>query len=122
MFIMKSQSGVLCHVNNSRRAVYGYDQRVEIFGSKGMMVSDNQSPTSVKKYTNKIANANEPAYYFFIERYQEAYKLQLDDLVRFIKNNSKPLADFEDGRRSLILAENAIKSLKTKKFEKVKFN
>jgi len=42
MFIMRSQKGVLIHINNSRRAVYGYDQRVEIFGSKGMMISNNQ--------------------------------------------------------------------------------
>ena len=51
MVIMKSQSGVLIHINNSRRAAYGYDQRLEIFGSKGMVVSENQTPTSTKKFT-----------------------------------------------------------------------
>ena len=50
MLIMRSQKGVLIHINNSRRAVYGYDQRVEIFGSKGMMISNNQSPSSVEKF------------------------------------------------------------------------
>ena len=59
--------------------------------------------------------------YFFTERYEEAYKLQLNDLLNIIKNNSKPLANFEDGRKSLILAENAIKSLRSKKFEKIKY-
>ena len=59
--------------------------------------------------------------YFFIERYNEAYKLQLNDLVKLIKKKSKPLAGFEDGRRSLILAEGAIKSLKSKKFEKINY-
>jgi myo-inositol 2-dehydrogenase/D-chiro-inositol 1-dehydrogenase len=59
--------------------------------------------------------------HFFIQRYDEAYKLQLNDLLRLIKNNSKPLADFEDGRKSLIIANTAIKSLKSKKFEKIKF-
>ena len=44
MFILKSKSGVLIHINNSRRAVYGYDQRVEVFGSKGMVISNNQTP------------------------------------------------------------------------------
>ena len=43
MFILNYKAGVLVHINNSRRAVYGYDQRVEIFGSKGMMISGNQT-------------------------------------------------------------------------------
>ena len=52
MFILKSASGVLIHINNSRRAVYGYDQRVEVFGSKGMVISNNQTPTSVENLMN----------------------------------------------------------------------
>ena len=43
MIIMKTNSGVLIHINNSRRAVYGYDQRIELFGSRGMIISDNQT-------------------------------------------------------------------------------
>ena len=43
MCVMKTKSGVLVHINNSRRAVYGYDQRLEVFGSKGMLISDNVS-------------------------------------------------------------------------------
>jgi len=58
---------------------------------------------------------------FFIERYSEAYKIQLNDLIKICKKNSKPLADFEDGRKSLILAEMAKKSLKTKRFEMITF-
>ena len=70
MFILKSKNGVLIHINNSRRAVYGYDQRVEIFGSKGMMISNNQSPTSVEKlYQTNIQKLMNPIHYFFIERY-----------------------------------------------------
>jgi len=52
MFILKSKKGVLIHINNSRRAVYGYDQRVEVFGSKGMVISNNQTPTSLERYTS----------------------------------------------------------------------
>ena len=51
MFILKSKSGVLIHINNSRRAVYGYDQRVEVFGSKGMVISNNQTPNSTERFT-----------------------------------------------------------------------
>ena len=53
MIIMKSESGVLCHINNSRHASYGYDQRVELFGNKGMLISDNQTSTSVSKYNDE---------------------------------------------------------------------
>ena len=67
MFILKSNKNVLIHINNSRRAVYGYDQRVEIFGSKGMMISNNQTPTSVEKYTDSFTKSSEPIHYFFIE-------------------------------------------------------
>ena len=58
---------------------------------------------------------------FFIDRYKEAYKIQLDDLFRMIKKKTKPLASFEDGRRALILANAAYKSLKNKKNIKIKF-
>ena len=81
MFIMKSQSGILCHINNSRRAVYGYDQRVEILGSKGMIISDNQTPTSIKKFNKDMTKAEIPIYYFFQERYDQAYKHQLNIFI-----------------------------------------
>ena len=58
---------------------------------------------------------------FFVERYREAYELQLDDLARLVKKKIKPLAEFEEGRKALILANAAKKSLKTKKFEKINF-
>ena len=57
--------------------------------------------------------------HFFIERYSEAYKIQLNDLAKLCRTNINPSASFEDGRRSLILAETAIKSLRSRKFEKV---
>ena len=59
--------------------------------------------------------------YFFIERYKEAYKNQLYDFSKFIKKNIKPLAEFEEGRRALIMANAARKSVKSKKIEKLYF-
>ena len=119
--VMKSKKGVQCIITNSRHCSFGYDQRVELFGNKGMIISDNKRDLETTLYSGKSTNIKKPLMYFFIERYDEAYKLQLNDLVKLIKNNSKPLANFEDGRRSLILAEGAIKSIKSKKFEKIKF-
>ena len=74
MIIMKSESGVLCHINNSRHASYGYDQRVELFGDKGMIISDNQTPTSVTRYNNESTDSKDLILSFFIERYDVAYK------------------------------------------------
>ena len=110
MFILKSKSGVLIHINNSRRAVYGYDQRVEIFGSKGMMISNNQTPTSVQKFSNINTESRDPIHYFFIERYEQAYRDQFNDFVETIKDNKKPSVSFEDGRNALILANAAYDS------------
>ena len=115
MFVLKSREGVLIHINNSRRAVYGYDQRVEAFGSKGMIISNNQTITSVESYTNKITSSKEPILHFFIERYTQAYKDQFNHFIECIKNNIKPRVTFEDGRNALIIANAAYESHKQKK-------
>ena len=121
MFIMKSQKGVLIHINNSRRAVYGYDQRVEVFGSKGMMISNNQSVTSVEKFDDKSTHVKDPIHFFFIERYDQAYKDQLNDFVNTLENKNKPTVTFEDGRNALILANAAYESFESGKSVKVNF-
>jgi myo-inositol 2-dehydrogenase / D-chiro-inositol 1-dehydrogenase len=121
MFILKSKNGVLIHINNSRRAVYGYDQRVEIFGSKGMMISGNQSPTSVEKFTNSITKANDPIHYFFIERYSQAYKDQFNDFIKTVNAKSKASVTFEDGRNALIIANAAYESYNTGKVVEINY-
>ncbi len=96
--ILKSKRGVIIVINNSRHCKFGYDQRVEIFGNKGMLISDNK-----RKYN------------FFIDRYKIAYKLQLNDLHNLVTKNKKPRSTFEDGEKSLRIANAAFKSLKLKK-------
>ena len=122
MVIMKSFSGVLVHINNSRRAVYGYDQRLEIFGSKGMVISDNQTPTSVKKFSEISTFTQEPIHNFFIERYIKAYQDQINDFIYCIKNNISTNVNFEDGRNALILANAANKSYESGNLVKVSFD
>jgi len=122
MFIMRSQKNVLIHINNSRRAVYGYDQRLEIFGSKGMMISNNQSPTSVEVFDNKSTYSKDPIHFFFIERYDQAYKDELNDFVNTVENNNQPSVTFEDGRNALILANAAYESYESGKSVKVNFD
>ena len=115
MITMKSQSGVLIHINNSRRAVYGYDQRIEVLGSKGMLISDNQTPNSMKKFLGTSTESKESLYNFFVQRYELAYKNQLNSFIKSIVNKKLPLASFKDGKEAIILANAAYKSLNTGK-------
>ena len=119
--VMKTKKGVQCIITNSRHCSFGYDQRIELFGSKGMIISDNQRDLETVLYSKNSTDNKTQLKNFFIERYSEAYKIQLNDLVKICKKNSKPLANFDDGKKSLILAEIAKKSLKTKRFETITF-
>ena len=120
--VLKSKKGVQCIITNSRHCSFGYDQRVELFGTKGMMISDNKRDTETNLFLKNSTNNKSPLLHFFIERYAEAFRLQLSDLANFCKKNIKPRAVFEDGRKSIMLAEAAQKSVKSKKFEKLKIN
>ena len=122
MFILKSKSGVLIHINNSRRSVYGYDQRVEVFGSKGMVISNNQTPNSTESYTSSSTSSKDPIHFFFIERYQQAYKDQLNSFIETINTNSKPKVTFEDGRKALIIANAAYESYKNKNIVEINYD
>ena len=120
MCVMKTKSGVLVHINNSRRAVYGYDQRLEVFGSKGMLISDNVSDFNINSYYQNISFAKSPIKNFFIERYADAYRIQFDDFLNSIKSKKKPKVSFNDGKEALILADCATKSVKLNKLIKIK--
>ena len=118
--VLKTKKGIQCIITNSRHCSFGYDQRVELFGTKGMLISDNQRKTETSFYSGNSTNNKSKLLNFFIERYSEAYKIQLNDLFKMYSKNIKPLANFEDGRKSLALAQKAMESIKSKKFEKIK--
>ena len=119
--IIRSKKGVQCIITNSRHCSFGYDQRVELFGSKGMIISENKRKNEISFYSNSSTSSKSTLMHFFIERYKDAYKNQLYDFAKFIKKDVKPLAEFEEGRRALIMANAAKKSLTSKKLEKLKF-
>jgi myo-inositol 2-dehydrogenase/D-chiro-inositol 1-dehydrogenase len=121
MCFMKSKKGVLVHINNSRRAVYGYDQRLEVFGSNGMLISDNVPNNDINYYNQNLSFAKKPIKNFFIERYKDAYQIQLDQFIKSIRNKKNTLVTFEDGKNALILANSATKSVKSNKVVKPKF-
>ena len=112
MAIMLTSTGAQCQINCSRRAVYGYDQRVEVFGSKGMVQSDNCRSTNLVRHTESATNIRDCLQYFFVERYTEAYVRELDDFITNVENHREPSVTFEDGRHALILADAANESLR----------
>ncbi len=110
MVLMQTASGKLCHINCSRRAVYGYDQRLEVHGEKGMLLSNNHRPTSLERFGETATASRAPLYYFFIERYAQAYVDELNDFIDAVEQSREPSVTFEDGRRALILADAAVES------------
>lgn len=112
MVILRTARGALCHIDNSRRAAYGYDQRVEVFGSQGMLQAQNPTPTTVRRYTRDAVLSDKP-YHFFLDRYPDAYRAELDHYLDILEGKATPLVDGRDGRQALVLADAALESLKT---------
>ena len=118
MIVMRTASGKLCHINNSRRASYGYDQRIEVHGSAGRLLAANVTPTTVE-LANASSVSNDKPLHFFLERYAEAYVRELDAFVKAVLEKKPLPVGAEDGRRALVLAEAALASLKSGRAEKV---
>lgn len=112
LVILKTASGKLCNISNSRRAVYGYDQRIEVFGSEGMIQANNVLESNLV-ITNKSGSLGAKPQHFFLERYERAYSLELDNYVNCIRGKEQPIATINDGLQALILAEAAMQSYKT---------
>ena len=110
MVMLRTARGQLCQIANSRRCTFGYDQRIEAFGSQGMVRADNHTATSVTVAGTSGFNT-EPALPFFLERYAAAYRLELDDFVNALNDRRVELATGEDGLRALLLADAAQRSL-----------
>lgn len=119
MVVMRTASGRQCHINNSRASTYGYDQRVELLGTAGMVRSENRRPHEMRRYGADTADAAEPYLHFFIERYREAFMAEIDAFVDSVEQGAPVQVGFEDGRRALILAEAAYRSLTERRMVRV---
>jgi myo-inositol 2-dehydrogenase/D-chiro-inositol 1-dehydrogenase len=113
MVQMQTASGKQCHINNCRQAVYGYDQRIEVFGSKGMLQMDNLRPTTIRRWSQDVTDAREPLLNFFLERYQQAYKAELDAYIDALVKGTPLPTTVQDGLKALQLADAAVESVKT---------
>jgi myo-inositol 2-dehydrogenase / D-chiro-inositol 1-dehydrogenase len=113
MITLVASSGAICQINNSRRAAYGYDQRVEAFGAKGMLQVGNQRPTTVSFWGAGATEAQDPVLNFFIERYTPAYNAEISHFVDCVEQGKAPLVGYRDGREALRLADAALESMQT---------
>ncbi len=120
MVMLTMPSGALVHVNSSFRAVYGYDQRIEAFGAAGMLISGNHYRSGVERYHNGRVS-RDPPFYFFVQRYEEAYRAELNAFISVVEGESAPEIGIEDGRRALIIAYAAAESAKTGRPVTVKY-
>jgi myo-inositol 2-dehydrogenase/D-chiro-inositol 1-dehydrogenase len=108
--VLTTATGKQCIINNSRQAAYGYDQRVEAFGTKGMVVSENRRPNMTTLHRADFTGGGAPLLNFFIDRYAEAFSAEISAFVEAIESGNPPEVGFEDGQKALVLAEAAIKS------------
>ncbi|MBL8630872.1 MAG: inositol 2-dehydrogenase [Rhodospirillaceae bacterium] len=110
--ILKTPSGRMCVIANSRRSGFGYDQRIEAFGSAGMIHADNVVKSTVQVWTETGAQADQ-FQNFFLDRYADAYRAEMAHFAVMLTSAAKPDIGYADGVAALALAEAAAKSLQT---------
>ena len=108
---LKFRNGVIGTIDNSREAVYGYDQRVEVFGSKGMATAANPLTDTVTFSGSEGTRAASPPY-FFVERYKPAFLAELQAFFTCIREDTPPLVTGEDGRVPVVIGFAAMQSLR----------
>jgi len=108
---LKFANGAIGVIDNSRKAVYGYDQRVEVFGSKGAAQTANDTPTRVSLSTVEGVMSDKPLY-FFLERYKNAFVDEMYSFVEAIEKNTDVMVSGVDGLEDMVAALAAGKSLK----------
>ena len=114
MVMLRTRSGRLCAIMNSRRAVYGYDQRIEVFGEKGMLRAANLTPTTVERFGAEATCADNP-WPNFQTRYAAAYAAELTSFISSVQRGKPAEIPPEDSRQVLLLCEAARKSSETGK-------
>jgi myo-inositol 2-dehydrogenase / D-chiro-inositol 1-dehydrogenase len=107
---IRTRRGRLCQINTSRRAAYGYDQRFEVLGSKGLLQCGNHRPTEVTQSDASSVRADKPEH-FFLQRYREAYRLELAHFFECLQSGAAFRTTVADGVEAQKLADAAAQSL-----------
>ena len=116
--MLSTASGKHATISNSRRATYGYDQRIEVHGSKGAVSAENQRPVSIE-VANATGYTRPPLHDFFMTRYTEAYAREISSFIDFVESKSPASPSGTDGLIALALADAALKSAKEGRTVKV---
>ncbi|WP_026618795.1 myo-inositol 2-dehydrogenase / D-chiro-inositol 1-dehydrogenase [Ensifer sp. WSM1721] len=112
--ILQTASGKQAIISNSRRATYGYDQRIEVHGSKGAVAAENQRPVSIEIATGE-GYTRPPLHDFFMTRYTEAYANEIENFIAAIEKGAEITPSGKDGLAALALADAAVRSVKEKR-------
>ncbi|MCV0395098.1 MAG: inositol 2-dehydrogenase [Rhizobiaceae bacterium] len=109
--ILETTSGRQCVISNSRRATYGYDQRIEVHGSKGMAAAENQRPVSIEIADGR-GYTRPPLHDFFMTRYTQAYANEIAAFIEAMGSGATASPGGDDGLAALVLAEAALRSVR----------
>jgi myo-inositol 2-dehydrogenase/D-chiro-inositol 1-dehydrogenase len=116
--ILRTASGKLCVISNSRRSGYGYDQRIEAFGARGMVAAANVLESTVEVWNESGAQAD-AFQNFFLDRYAEAYRREMAHFAEILSGATAPAIGYDDGLAALKLAEAAGRSLRTNSVQRL---
>ncbi|RZT66477.1 myo-inositol 2-dehydrogenase/D-chiro-inositol 1-dehydrogenase [Microcella alkaliphila] len=111
--VLRGSHDELISITNSRHSAYGYDQRLEAFGDRGLLQVGNVGPDVVRAFTGQTVEAVGPYFNFFVERYVDAYRLELIEFLKAVRGENSTSPSFEDGRAALVLANAAEEAART---------
>jgi myo-inositol 2-dehydrogenase/D-chiro-inositol 1-dehydrogenase len=120
MVVLKMASGALCHIDSSRRADYGYDERVEIFGSRGMAISERKPRRELTLYRGESI-VSDGLHTGWFERMEPTFYQALDAFVRAIQGEAVQYPTLRDGLMAQLIAEAAVESLHTNRPVKIEY-
>jgi myo-inositol 2-dehydrogenase/D-chiro-inositol 1-dehydrogenase len=115
---LRTARGRLCTISNSRRATYGYDQRIEAHGSAGLLRAGNVTATTVELATAH-GFVSDPVLPFFRERYAASYRAEIDAFITALSDGAAPRPNGEDGLKALLLADAAEESARQRQVIRV---
>ena len=107
--LLRTASGRLCMISNSRRSGYGYDQRIEAFCARGLIRANNVAENTVETWSG-TGPASAPFQNFFLDRYAAAYRAEISHFVDVVAGTARPLAGYRDAVAALAIAEAALDS------------
>ena len=108
--LLKFKNGVVGTIENCRQAVYGYDQRVEVFGSGGSIVADNNYPNTVL-IQGKTSTYRDQPLNFFMQRYTESYLIEMSEFLKAVSTGGPSRVSGADARIPVVMAHAARRSV-----------